>query len=59
MPLPLIYGAVALAGLYGTGWALNKADGAMDSAARLTKWAVAGGCLYVAYKAAQEAGAIK
>lgn len=59
MAAPLIWAGLALAGVYGVGWAAKEGGEAMDSATRLTKWAIVGGSVYVSYKALQSAGAIK
>jgi len=57
MPLliPLAWGAAALA----TGWAVTQAGDAVGATTKPVKWLVAGGVVYVAYKALQAAGAIK
>lgn len=59
MPAPLIWGALALGGIFGAGWAARETGEAMDSATRLAKWAVVGGGLYVSYRALKTAGALK
>jgi hypothetical protein len=59
MPVPLIWAGVALAGVFGVGWAAKEGGEAMDSATRLTKWTVVAGGMYVSYKALQSSGAIK
>ena len=66
MLAPLIRAGLFLAGVYGVGWAskeageaLKETGEALDSATRLTKWAIVGGSVYVSYKALQSAGAIK
>lgn len=60
MPFPLIaWGALAVGGAIGVGWASKETGEALDAATRLTKWGVVAGGLYVSYKALQTAGAIK
>lgn len=60
MPIPFIaYGVLAVAGIYGAGWAMKETGEAMDSATKLTKWGVVAGGLYVSYQALKSAGAIK
>lgn len=60
MPLPLIaWGGLAVAGLYGAGWAARETGEAMDSTARALKWATVAGGLYVSYQALKSSGAIK
>ncbi|WP_159075196.1 MULTISPECIES: hypothetical protein [Pseudomonadota] len=58
MPL-IIWGGVALAGVYGIGWAAKEGGEAMDSTANALKWAAIAGGVYVAYSAAKSAGVIK
>lgn len=60
MPAPLIiWGGVAVLGLFATGYAGRGIADALEEANTATKWAVVGGGLYVSYKALQSAGAIK
>lgn len=58
MPL-VIWGAVAVAGLWGFGYAADKTGEAADASANLVKWGVVAGGLYIAYRAAKAGGAIK
>lgn len=57
MGLPVI--ALAVAGVYGFGWAMRETGDAMDSATKLTRWGVVAGGLYVSYQALKSSGAIK
>ncbi len=60
MPVPLIiWAGVGVAGLVAGGYAADKVTGATEEAAKLTKWAVAGGTVYVAYRALQATGSLK
>ncbi|MCE8508350.1 hypothetical protein KBY28_07785 [Ruegeria pomeroyi] len=58
MPV-LVYGALALVGLAGVGWAAKETGEAADSLTRLTKWGVVAGGLYVGYRAAKTGGLLK
>ena len=56
MPVPIILGIAAI----GAGaWALHETSDALDSATSLTKWAVIGGGVYVAFRALQAGGVLK
>lgn len=59
MVAPLIWGGIALGGLWMGGRALNEAGQAAESATKLAKWSVAGGALYVSYRALQSGGVLK
>jgi|GEM_PF-2574294 len=59
MVAPIIWGGVALAGLWFGGRAINEAGDAAESTAKLAKWATAGGALYVSYQAMRSAGVLK
>ena len=56
---PFIWAGVALGGLVLGGRAMRDAGELVDSSAKLAKWAVAGGALYVSYRALQASGAVK
>jgi hypothetical protein len=56
MPLPLLaWGAIAV----GVGWITDNAADAAGDGAKIVKWGVIGGGLYVSYRALKSAGAIK
>ncbi len=55
VPFPILFIGAAAA----LGYMLDKGAEAADATANATKWAVAGGALYVAYKGAQTAGVIR
>lgn len=58
--LPFIAkGIVVVGGLLGAGWALDKADDAAGSAAKLAKWGAVAGGVYLAYKTSKTMGLIK
>lgn len=57
MGLPLI--ALAVAGVYGVGWAMKETGDTADSLTQLTKWGIVGGGLFVSYKALKSSGALK
>jgi hypothetical protein len=51
--------AVIIAGIAATGWAARGVSDALEDASELTKWAVIGGGLFVAYRASKSAGLIR
>lgn len=58
--IPLILGAAAFtAGATATGWAFKQIGIAADETTELTQWAIAGGGLYVSYRALQAGGVLK
>lgn len=57
MGLPLV--ALAVAGVWGVGWAMKETGETLDSASKLTKWGIVAGGLYVSYTALKSTGAIK
>lgn len=60
MPVPLIaWGALAVGGALGVGWASRETGEMIDSATRLTKWGIVAGGLYVSYRALDSFGALK
>lgn len=59
MPQVLFYGALAIGGVLGFGWAAGKTEGALEEGTNLARWAVVGGGLYVGYKVAKTSGVIK
>lgn len=59
MVAPLVWAGVALAGVGVSGWALREAGDAAESGAKLMKWGVAAGGLYVSYSALKSAGVLK
>lgn len=58
MPV-LVYGALALAGVAGVGWAAKQTGDAAGQLTQLTKWGVVAGGLYVSYRAAKSGGLLK
>ncbi len=59
MVAPLVWAGVALGGLFIGGKAISDAGQAAESATKLAKWSVAGGALYVSYRALQAGGVLK
>ncbi|WP_065331402.1 hypothetical protein [Tritonibacter mobilis] len=59
MVAPIIWGGIALGGLFLGGRAISEAGEAAESAAKLAKWTAAAGALYVSYRALQASGALK
>lgn len=59
MVAPIIWAGVALAGIGTAGWAVREAGDAAESGAKLVKWGVAAGGLYVSYSALKSAGVLK
>lgn len=49
----------AIVGIGAFGWAIKETGDAVDSATRLSRWLVAGGAVYVAYRVAQAQGVAK
>lgn len=58
MPAPIIWAGIGLAALLAGGWAANQADDALEDGAKLVKWAVIGGGVYVSAKALKAAKVI-
>lgn len=58
MPL-VIWGVVAVAGVFGLGYAADKTGAAAEASTNLVKWGVVAGGLYIAYRVAKTGGAIK
>ena len=56
---PLIWIGAGIAVLVAGGYALDEAGDAAESGAKLAKWAVIGGGLYVSYTAMKSAGVLK
>ena len=54
-----IKGGFWLVGLATGGWVLSEATDTADAAAKLAKWAVIGGGVYIAYGTLKTSGAIK
>jgi hypothetical protein len=50
---------IIIAGAAALGYALDKGAEAADATARATKWGIAAGGLYIAYRAAQTGGLIR
>lgn len=48
-----------IGGILAAGWTARQGSDFLQNANTSTKWAVAGGALYVSYKALQAAGAVK
>lgn len=59
MVAPVIYGAIALGGLYLGGKTLREAGQAAESGAKLAAWGTAAGALFVSYRALQAGGVLK
>ncbi|HEV8035818.1 hypothetical protein [Yoonia sp.] len=59
MPAPIIWGGLALAGIYGLGWAAKETGEAADSLSNLSRYAIVAGGLYVSYRALQAGGVVK
>ncbi|MBO6603859.1 MAG: hypothetical protein JJ938_17595 [Roseicyclus sp.] len=60
MPVPLIlWGGVALGGLYLAERALDEAGDAAQASAEMLKWAAIAGGVYLSYQALKSAGALK
>ncbi|MGH1445577.1 MAG: hypothetical protein ACRBBO_05985 [Cognatishimia sp.] len=58
--MPLIaWGVLAVAGVYGAGWAAKETGEAVESTTQLTKWGIVAGGLYVGYRVAKSSGALK
>jgi len=57
--MPLIWGAFAVAGLFGLGYAADKTEGALEEGADLAKWAAVLGALYLAYSIHKSGGFLK
>ena len=59
MPAWFVWAGIAIAGIGTTGWAVKEAGEAAESGAKLVKWGVAAGGLYVSYSALKSAGVLK
>lgn len=60
MPVPLIvWGGLAVAGLWGAGYAAREAGEAADDLTKLTRALTVAGGLYVSYRALQAGGVLK
>ena len=59
MVAPVIWAGIAIAGVGVSGWAVKEAGDAAESGAKLVKWGVAAGGLYVSYTALKSAGVLK
>lgn len=59
MPAWFVWPLVAIAGVGVSGWAVKEAGDAAESGAKLVKWGVAAGGLYVSYSALKSAGVLK
>lgn len=59
MVAPIIWAGVAVAGLFGLGYAADRTGEAADSTAQLVKWAAVAGGLYVSYEAMKATGVLK
>ncbi|MCG7622733.1 hypothetical protein [Epibacterium sp. Ofav1-8] len=59
MVAPLVWAGIALGSLYLGGKAISDAGQAAESATKLAKWSVAGGALYVSYRALKAGGVLK
>lgn len=59
MPVPaIVWAGVALGGVLATSRLAREAGDMADSATTLTKWVVAGGTLYVSYRALKAGGVL-
>ena len=56
---PVVIPFLWIGGIVAAGWGAKQGASMLENASTTTKWAVAGGALYVSYKALQSAGAIK
>lgn len=59
MAAPIAWAALAIGGFAVAGWAARETGEALESGQRFARWAVAGGVVYVSYRALQSAGALK
>lgn len=57
--MPIIYGVLVVGGLFGIGYAADKAGEAAEGSAKLAKWAAIGGAVYLAYRGAKAGGYLK
>lgn len=55
--MPIILGLVAVGAVWG--WAAGKTGNAIEQSGKPVKWLVAGGVVYVGYKALKTGGSIK
>jgi len=58
MPAPIVWGLIALGGVWGFGYAAKETGEAADNLTKLTRAAAVAGGVYVSYRALKSAGAI-
>lgn len=59
MPVHLIWGGLAVAGVFGLGWAAQETGEAAGELNQLGKTLIVAGGLYVSYRALKSSGALK
>lgn len=57
--MPLIWGVVIVAGLFGAGYAADEIGDAADQSANLAKWAAALMALYLVFQVMRAGGRVK
>lgn len=57
--MPLIWAGLAIAGLFGVGYAADKTGEAAQGGASLVKWGAVSGGLYLVYRAAKSGGYLR
>lgn len=57
--MPVVWGIIVVGGLFGVGYAADKAEGAASAGAKLAKWGAVAGGVYLAYGVAKSGGLIK
>lgn len=57
--MPIVWGIIAVGGLFGLGYAADKTEGAANASAQLAKWGAVAGAVYIAYGLSKSGGLIK